>query len=114
MSARGYTTPHPPRLALWINHSIPAIIKKTPYNLNSYTMATLTNEKPRLYDRQETRLEITKEGKDYSLTGDKRCPIVSVGDLEYIAIVTAQIVYNTIKSMPLNDCTEIIITATHN
>lgn len=77
-------------------------------------MTTLTNEKPRRYDRQETKIEVAKDGLVYSITGDKHSPIVSEGDLEHIATLTAQIVYNTIKSMPFNDCTEIIITATHN
>lgn len=37
MSARVYATPHPPRLALWIDHSKPAIIKN-PLILNLCTM----------------------------------------------------------------------------
>lgn len=77
-------------------------------------MTKLTNERPRRYDRRETTLEVAKDGQVYSLTGDKHSPLVSEGDLEHIATLTAQVVYNTIKSMPFNDCTEIVITATHN
>ena len=77
-------------------------------------MAILTNEQPRCFDMRETKLEVAKDGLVYTLKGGTHSPFVSVGDLEHIATITAQIVYNTIKSMPFNDCTAIIISATHN